>query len=54
MHMYDEQISTNVKVTGMYQKFLAKHDPAYVARKREALIRHEEACSSEIKPIVYI
>ena len=35
--------------------FLAKHDPAYVAhleRKREALIRHEEACSSEIKPIV--
>lgn len=47
-------LSPDLSIAKMYQMFLAKHDPAYVARKREALIRHEEACSSEIKPIVYI
>lgn len=48
-------LSPDLSIAKMYQMFLAKHDPAYVAhleKKREALIRHEEACSSEIKPIV--
>ena len=40
-------LSPDLSIAKMYQMFLAKHDPAYVAhleRKIEALIRHEEAC----------
>ena len=40
-------LSPDISIAKMYQMFLAKHDPAYVAhleRKIEALIRHEEAC----------
>ena len=50
-------LSPDLSIAKMYQLFLARHDPAYVAhleRKREALIGHEEACSSEIKPIASV
>ena len=48
-------LSPDLSIARMYQMFLGKYDPTYVAhmeRKREALINHQLADSEEIKPLV--
>lgn len=48
-------LSPELSISRMYQMFLAKHDPSYVAylqRKREAVINHQPFTEQDAKPIV--
>lgn len=48
-------LSPELSVARMYQLFLSKHDPDYIAyreRRREALVSHQEADAEEIKPTI--